>query len=122
MKIIIVGCGKVGYALAEELNEEKHDITVIDTNNDKWDRVPSDLDVQGIEGNGTSYRVQMEAGIKDSDLLIAVTGKDEINLLCCLIAKKAGNCNTIARVRNPEYFDEIKYLREELGLAMAINP
>ena len=84
--------------------------------------MPSDLDVQGIEGNGTSYRVQMEAGIKDSDLLIAVTGKDEINLLCCLIAKKAGNCNTIARVRNPEYFDEIKYLREELGLAMAINP
>ena len=109
MKIIIVGCGKVGYALAEELNEEKHDITVIDTNSDKLDKLLSELDVQGIEGNGTSFRTQMEAGIKESDLLIAVTGKDEINLLCCLIAKKAGNCNTIARVRNPEYFDEIDY-------------
>lgn len=122
MKIIIVGCGKVGYALAEELNEEKHDITVIDTNSDKLDKLLSELDVQGIEGNGTSFRTQMEAGIKESDLLIAVTGKDEINLFCCLIAKKAGNCNTIARVRNPEYFNEIKYLREELGLSMAINP
>lgn len=122
MKIIIVGCGKVGYALAEQLSEEKHDITIIDTNSAKLDNALSILDVQGIEGNGTSFRIQLEAGIKDSDLLIAVTGQDEVNLLCCLIAKKAGNCSTIARVRNPEYFDEINYLREELGLSMAINP
>lgn len=122
MKIIIVGCGKVGYTLAEKLSEEKHDITVIDTKSEKLDKLLSELDVQGIEGNGTSFRIQLEAGIKESDLLIAVTGQDEINLLCCLIAKKAGNCNTIARVRNPEYFEEIKYLREELGLSMAINP
>lgn len=122
MKIIIVGCGKVGYALAEQLNDEGHDITIIDTNNEKVDKVLSVLDVQGINGNGTSFLTQMEAGIKESDLLIAVTGQDEVNLLCCLIAKKAGNCNTIARVRNPEYFAEIKYLREELGLSMAINP
>lgn len=122
MRIIIVGCGKVGYALAEQLNEENHDITVIDTNSDKLEYALSTLDVQGIEGNGTSFRIQTEAGIKESDLLIAVTGQDEINLLCCLIAKKAGNCNTIARVRNPEYFSEIKYLREELGLSLAINP
>lgn len=122
MKIIIVGCGKVGYALAEQLNEEGHDITIIDTNGDKLQQTLSVLDVQGIEGNGTSFRIQTEAGIKESDLLIAVTGQDEINFLCCLIAKKTGNCNTIARVRNPEYFEEINYLREELGLSMAINP
>ena len=122
MNIIIVGCGKVGYALAEQLNEEGHEITIIDTSNDKLEKSLSILDVQGVNGNGTSFRTQLEAGIKDSDLLIAVTGQDEVNLLCCLIAKKAGNCNTIARVRNPEYFAEIKYLREELGLSMAINP
>ncbi|MGN0154850.1 MAG: Trk system potassium transporter TrkA [Lachnospiraceae bacterium] len=122
MKIIIVGCGKVGYALAEQLNEEGHDITAIDTNSKKLEKALSTLDIQGIEGNGTSFRTQLEADIKSSDLLIAVTGQDEVNLLCCLIAKKAGNCNTIARVRNPEYFEEIQFLREELGLSMAINP
>lgn len=122
MKIIIVGCGKVGYALAEQLSEEGHDITFIDTNDDKLEQTLSVLDVQGVSGNGTSFRVQLEAGIKESDMLIAVTGQDEVNLLCCLIAKKSGNCSTVARVRNPEYFDEIKYLREELGISMAVNP
>ena len=122
MKIIIVGCGKVGYTLAEELSEEGHDITLIDTNSRKLEHALSTLDIQGIEGNGTSYRTQLEAGIKSSDLLIAVTGKDEINFLCCLIAKKAGNCNTIARVRDPEYYSEINYIRDELGLSLAINP
>ncbi|MCM1158376.1 MAG: Trk system potassium transporter TrkA [Bacteroidales bacterium] len=122
MRIIIAGCGKVGYALAEQLNEEGHDITMIDTDGDKLNTVLSLLDVQGVEGNATTFRIQLEAGIKDSDLLIAVTGQDEVNLLCCLIAKKAGNCHTIARVRNPEYFSEIKYLRKELGLSLAINP
>lgn len=122
MKIIIVGCGKVGYTLAQQLNEEGHEITVVDTRSEKLRQVLALLDVQGIEGNGTSFKTQSEAGIKESDLLIAVTGQDEINLLCCLIAKKFGNCKTIARVRNPEYFNEIKYLRRELGLSMAINP
>lgn len=122
MKIIIVGCGKVGYAIAEQLNEERHDITVIDTNREKVEQAISTLDIQGIEGNGTTFNTLQEAGIKKSDLLIAVTGKDEVNLLCCLIAKKAGNCNTIARVRNPEYVNETNYLREELGLSMVINP
>lgn len=122
MKIIIVGCGKVGYTLAQQLSDEGHDITLIDTNESKLDKALSVLDVQAVTGNGTTFRTQLEAGIKDSDLLIAVTGQDEINLLCCLIAKKSGNCNTIARVRNPEYFEETDYLREELGLSMAINP
>lgn len=122
MKIIIVGCGKVGYALAEQLSEEHHDITLIDTNSTKLESALAVLDIQGLEGNGTSFRIQEEAGIKDCDLLIAVTGQDEVNLLCCLIAKKASNCDTIARVRNPEYLSEIRYLQEELGLSMTINP
>ncbi|MBE5925284.1 MAG: Trk system potassium transporter TrkA [Lachnospiraceae bacterium] len=122
MKIIIVGCGKVGFTLAQQLNDEGHDITLIDTNESKLEKALSQLDVFAVAGNGTTFRTQQEAGIKKSDLLIAVTGKDEVNLLCCLIAKKSGNCNTIARVRNPEYFEEIGYLREELGLSLAVNP
>lgn len=122
MKIIIVGCGKVGYALAEQLNEEGHEITLIDTNSSKLEHALAVLDVQGIAGKGTSYHTQLEAGIKNSDLLIAVTGQDEINLLCCLIAKKTGNCKTISRVRTPDYYNEIRYLKDELGLHMAINP
>lgn len=80
------------------------------------------LDVMCIQGNATSYRVQVEAGVKEADLLIAVTGKDEVNLLCCLIARKAGHCQTIARVRDPGYYAEIGFIKEELGLSLAINP
>lgn len=122
MNIIIVGCGKVGYTLAEQLGDEGHDITVVDANGDKIEKVISTLDVQGIEGNGTTFNTLSEAGIRHADVLIAVTARDEVNLLCCLMAKKTGKCNTIARVRNPEYVNEITYLREGLGLSMVINP
>lgn len=122
MKIIILGCGKVGFTLAEQLTREGHDITVIDSKEDKLENACNKLDLMGVHGNGTSYMVQEEAGVEDADLLIAVTDRDEINLLACLIAKKAGNCQTIARVRNPEYFREIGFLKEELGLSMVINP
>lgn len=122
MQIIIVGCGKVGYTLVEQLNNEDHNIVVIDTNEDKVRSITDELDAMGIVGNGASYQTLLEAGIKDADLLIAVTNSDEQNLLCCVIAKKAGNCKTIARVRNPIYFNELDFLREELGLAMIINP
>ncbi|MDY6323456.1 MAG: Trk system potassium transporter TrkA [Catonella sp.] len=121
MNIIIVGCGKVGYTLAKQLSEEDHDITVIDTDSEKLQNAVNVLDIQAVQGNGTSYKIQMEADVENADLLIAVTGKDEINLLCCLIAKKAGNCQTIARVRDPHYFAEINFIKEELGLSMAIN-
>ena len=80
------------------------------------------FDVMGVVGNGASYKTQMEAGIEKADILIAVTGSDELNLLCCLIAKRAGNCQTIARVRNPEYSEEIGFVKGALGLAMTINP
>ncbi len=122
MKIIIVGCGKVGRTLAEELNKEDNDVTVIDPSYPKVEELSNKFDVMGVVGNGASYQTQLEAGVGKADLLIAVTGSDELNLLCCLIAKRAGNCQTIARVRNPEYNEEIGFVKEALGLAMTINP
>lgn len=122
MKIIIVGLGKVGQTLAAELSREGNDITVIDKQEELVEEYSSQYDIMGIAGNGASYSVQMEADIEGADLLIAVTQSDEMNLLCCLIAKKAGNCHTIARVRNPEYSSELNFIKEELGLAMVINP
>lgn len=123
MKIIIVGCGKVGTTLAEQLSSEGDDIVVIDQNYEKVQSVSNAFDILGVVGSGSSHSVQAEAGIESADLLIAVTGSDELNLLCCLIAKKAGNgCQTIARVRSPEYNQELRFIQEELGLAMVINP
>ena len=122
MNIIIAGCGKVGGALAEQLSRESHDVTVIDERPDVVEHVANAADVRGIIGNGASYNIQKEAGIEKADLLIAVTNADEVNLLCCLIAKKAGGCQTIARVRNPVYHQEIRHIKEELGLSLVINP
>ncbi len=122
MNIMIVGCGKVGQTLAQQLNEEGNNITVIDTDADLVSGLAARLDVMGYVGNGATHTVQQEAGIDKTDLLIAVTGSDELNLLCCLIAKKASNCRTIARVKNPAYSTETAYLKDELGLAMVINP
>lgn len=122
LKIIIVGCGKVGSTLVEQLCREGHDITIIDNNADKIQELTNLYDVMGLVGNGASYSVQMEAGIEGTDLIIAVTDSDELNLLCCTVAKRVGNCAAIARVRNPDYSKEVDYLREKLGLAMIINP
>lgn len=122
MQIIIVGCGNVGSTLTEQLSQEGHNITVIDREGERAEEVATQYDVMGIVGNGASFSVQKEAGIGHADLLIAVTASDEVNLLCCLIAKKAGGCSTIARVRNPVYNKEISYIKEELGLSMVINP
>jgi len=122
MRIIIVGCGNVGATLTEQLSKEGHNITVVDTKERAVRDISNNFDVMGIVGNGASFSVQTEAGVESSDLLIAVTDSDELNLLCCLIAKKAGGCHTIARVRNPVYSREIGYIKEELGLSMVINP
>ena len=122
MNIIIVGCGKVGYTLVEQLGGENHNITVIDTNEEKVNSITDDLDAMGIVGNGVSFQTLSQAGNDHAEQLNAETGSDEQNLLCCVIAKKAGHCKTIARVRNPIYNNEIAFLREELGLAMIINP
>ena len=122
MKIIVVGCGKVGATIAAELYQEGHDITVIDQDHEVLKTITESIDVMSVEGNGAIYKVQMEADIKNADLLIATTNSDELNILCCLIAKKAGNCHTIARIRNPEYAEEVSHIREELNLSLAINP
>ena len=122
MNIMIVGCGKVGQTLAEQLNEEGNNITVVDTRSEAVTTLSARLDIMGFVGNGATHTVQEEAGIHKTDLLIAVTGSDELNLLCCLIAKKARDCQTIARVKNPAYSSEAGYLKDELGLAMVINP
>lgn len=121
MNIIIVGCGKVGKTLAEKLNEVDNNITVIDTSAQKVNAITEKFDIMGVIGNGATYTVQNEAGIENADLFIAVTGSDELNLLCCIMAKKAGNCHTIARIRNPQYSTDMQYLQNELGLAMVIN-
>lgn len=122
MRIIIVGCGKVGRTITEQLSQEGHDVAVIDTDSVVIHDVTNNFDVMGVVGNGASYTVQTEAGIEEADLLIAVTASDELNLLCCLFARKAGNCCTIARVRNPMYNNEINFIKGELGLSMVINP
>ena len=122
MKIIVVGCGKVGAALIAQLSKEGHDISVIDVDSGVVTDISNNYDVLGLVGNGASHAVQMEAGIETADLLIAATDSDELNLLCCLIAKKAGGCNTIARVRNPVYNGEIGFIKEELGLFLTVNP
>ena len=123
MNIIIAGCGKVGQKLAEMLcSEKEHDITVIDVRPKAVGSLTNEYDIMGVVGNGASLDVLNEAGITEADILIAVTGSDELNLLTCLVAKKAGNCRTIARVRKPEYAKELDFFKEDLGLAMIINP
>lgn len=123
MKIIIIGCGKVGSSLVSQLAEEKHDVTIIDTNVDKLRQVSDAKDVMCIEGSGMNTEVLMQAGLEDTDLLIATTDSDEKNVLCCLIASSnAENCQTIARVRKPEYQKEFVYLKDKMNLKMLLNP
>ena len=122
MKIILVGCGKVGRALARQLSEEKHNVTVIDTNPAKIEMITEELDVLGVTGNGASNTILSEAGLDTADVLIAVTGSDELNLLCCVFAKKTGHCRAIARVRNPMYSHQLDFIKEQLGISTIINP
>ncbi len=122
MKIVIVGDGKVGYTLTKSLSEEGHDLVVIDNNRRVLQSSQDALDVAVVDGNGASVEVQREAGVGTADLLIAATNGDETNLLCCMVAKKLGCKHTIARVRNPEYDQQIRFMRDELGLSMVINP
>lgn len=122
MKIVIVGNGKVGLAITEQLASENHDIILMDNDMSHLQYAIDNLDVMCYCGNAASYDAQLEAGIEGADLLVAATSLDEINLLCCLIAKKLKVKHTIARIRNPEYTQMIQVLREELGLSMTINP
>ena len=122
MKIVIVGDGKIGSTLAEQLSREGHEITIIDRSGEPLQQTSEDLDILCVEGNGATYATQMEAGVDSADLLIAVTMSDELNLLCCLVAKKIGARHTIARVRNPEYSGELSLISDDLGLSLSVNP
>lgn len=121
MKIVIIGAGKIGVTLADQLVREGHHITVIDHSEDALEAL-TPLDVMTVGGNGITIETQTQAGVPDADLAIAVMSTDEQNLLACLIAKKLGVGNTIARVRNPEYAAAIHMIQEDLGLSMALNP
>ena len=122
MKVVIVGDGKVGTTLSEMLSEEGHSVTVIEQKQQTLKRHTEEMDIIGVLGNGASSEAQIEAGVPQADLLIAATSSDEVNMVACLLAKKLGCKNTIARVRNPEYNEQLQLLQEELGLSFAINP
>ena len=122
MNIIIVGCGRVGRSIAEQLNMEGHSITVIDEKYEALERISDTQNVMAIQGNGATYSVLREAEIDSCDLLIAVTAADELNLYTCLLAKNAGVKSTIARVRNPEYISDVEIIKDDLKLTLPINP
>lgn len=121
MKIIVVGCGKVGTSIATELNAE-HDIVVVDINHEAVQNLSDSLDVMGVEGSGATFDVLDEAGVSTADIVIAATALDEVNIYTCLMARASGVEHTIARVRNPEYTKDLFRIKDQLGLSMAINP
>lgn len=122
MKIVIVGDGKVGSTIANQLSIEGHDVIVIDNNSAVLAQSGNTMDIFCIEGNGATVSVLQEAGVANADVLIAATSADEVNMICCLLGKKLGAKNTIARVRNPEYYAQMGMIKDELGLSMAVNP
>ena len=122
MKIIIVGAGKVGYALAEQLCRENHDVTIIDSSEEALRRACDTLDVMGFKGNGVNIPTLTEAGAANADLLVAATNMDELNMVCCLTAKNLGARYTIARIRNPEYYSNMGAIKRNFGIGMVINP
>ena len=122
MKIVIVGAGKIGKAIVRHVSKESHEVVVIDDDSRVIEEIINTYDVIGICGNGVSYEIQKEAGTAMADLFIAVTASDEANMLACLIAKKIGAKNTIARVRGYEYTNQIDMMVESLDITRTINP
>ena len=122
LDIIIVGNGKMGFSLADQLASEDHSITIVDTHEAALRRASDTLDVMSVKGNGVSAAVLREAGAEHADLLIAATSTDEVNMVCCLTAKKMGTSYTIARIRNQEYTSGLAELKRDLGIDMVIIP
>ena len=122
MNIIIVGDGKVGYTLAQFLSKDGHDITIIDKNAEALNRASETLDVMCVRGNGANVRTLIEAGIESADIIISVTGNDELNMVCCLAAKQLGAKYSIARIRDPEYTESLTMLQKKLDIDQVINP
>lgn len=122
MKIVIIGLGKIGRTVLNNLSSENHTITIIDQNKDKVEKSIEKYDVFGVVGNGACFDIQQEANVKNADMVIALTNSDEVNILACLVAKRIGAPNTMARVRNPEYRKQIIDMKDELGISMILNP
>jgi len=122
MRIVVIGIGKVGSTVAEYLAREGHEVIIVDQNPDVVERMTSRYDVLGVCGNGATLEVQKQAGISRAKLVVSLTSSDEFNILCCVMAKKSGAKHVIARVRNPDYFQQMPFLQDELGLSMAVNP
>ncbi len=122
MKIIIIGIGTIGRTILKSLSGNEHTVTIIDEDRAKVENLIEKYDVFGIVGNGASMAIQNEADVKDADLVIALTRSDELNILACLVAKKVGAKNTIARVRNPDYQKQINQMKDDLGISIVVNP
>ncbi len=122
MKIVIIGLGTIGKTILKSLSGKGHRITVIDENKDKIEQMIEKYDVSGVVGNGACLDIQREAHVRDADLAIVLTNSDELNVFACLVAKKIGVKNTVARVRNPEYRKQILDMKDELGISMIVNP
>jgi len=122
MKIVIIGLGTIGKTILKSLSGENHTVTIIDEDKNKVETLIEQYDVFGIVGNGACMEIQNEADVKDADLVIAVTGSDELNILACLVAKRLGAQNTAVRVRNPDYRRQIIEMKDSLGISMIINP
>ena len=123
MKIIIVGCGKIGTAILANLVDEGHEAVAIDNDPDIITEITNIYDVIGVCGNGADGEVLAEAGVADAELFAAVTDSDELNMLACFLAKRMGASHTIARIRNPEYNDKnLSFMRHQLELSSSINP
>ena len=122
MNIVIVGAGKVGETLIGNLVHEKHNVTIVDSDYEIIDSIVNRYDVMGVVGNGLERSVLIQAGVDKTDMLIACTSRDEMNILCCVLAKKIGAQRTVARVRDPQYFKEMENMRKDLGLDYSFNP
>ena len=122
MRIVIIGLGTIGKTILNSLSGEGHTITIIDEDKDKIENLIEKYDVSGVVGNGACIDIQREANVKDADLAIVLTNSDELNVFACLVAKKIGVKNTIARVRNPKYRKQIMDMKDELGISMIVNP
>ena len=122
MKIIILGGGTVGSALCSQLAKEGHDLTVVDTDQNILNEISNTCDIIPIQGNAADVSVLKDAGVEKAELLIALTVSDEINILACAAAKKLGANHIIARVRNPEYSELTRLLKNEINLSLTINP
>lgn len=122
MRIVIIGDGKIGHKVARQLSDENYDVVMIDQNEQILKNTSNELDVICIVGNAASAEVQKQAGVEGADLVIACTPMDELNMFCCLLAKRLGAKQTIARVRSPLYYQQIDLLKDDLKLSMAVNP